>query len=512
MKLKNLYLILSFFIAVNFIQAQSNSLQLDNTETQIGIDYKNEEYLVFNNFTNYFKRKFNSTVWEKVSFKSNQMLALDKFDYDFFHIKGKNYLVYNGCGEVYELINDSIIRIDKSFQHKNQFNSNHFVYNNEIYFWGGYGLFTHKNILTKFDFKTKEWEHVKYNDYSKIPEPRQGAMSFLKNDFLYIVSGYTDDYETKQTTGNSKQLNDIWKLNLKTREWDFIGTINNQKELLYNFNGLASFQTENQLFYDNNRLFEFDFDNNSLKFTEPKDKYYFSKKEKYNSKTKEVIYLLTSSQNPSVIVTIEPFSSYSSNFTNETSIVINRWIYFSIVISVFNFGVLFFFYISKRKKDQKEELNAITCKNNAFYHKEKTISNLTNDEKELLNNYISDALLWFTLGEMVTLTSYQFFSKGVLQKSAEESQNPSKGTFELLERKFTSNAEFYKQRLVDYLIENKNKISSREQILNATSLDFNTKNRTIDMHISNIRAKIGDDSKNPKYIKSVWGIGYKFVG
>ena len=63
-----------------------------------------------------------------------------------------------------------------------------------------------------------------------------------------------------------------------------------------------------------------------------------------------------------------------------------------------------------------------------------------------------------------------------------------------------------------YLIENKNKISSREQILNATSLDINTKNRTIDMHISNIRAKIGDDSKNPKYIKSVWGIGYKFVG
>ena len=63
-----------------------------------------------------------------------------------------------------------------------------------------------------------------------------------------------------------------------------------------------------------------------------------------------------------------------------------------------------------------------------------------------------------------------------------------------------------------YLIENKNKISSREQILNATSLDFNTKNRTIDMHISNIRFKIGDDSKNPKYIKSVWGIGYKFVG
>lgn len=63
-----------------------------------------------------------------------------------------------------------------------------------------------------------------------------------------------------------------------------------------------------------------------------------------------------------------------------------------------------------------------------------------------------------------------------------------------------------------FLAENQNKISSREQILNTTSLDTNTKNRTIDMHISNIRFKIGDDSKNPKYIKSVWGIGYKFVG
>ncbi|MCK9491380.1 MAG: response regulator transcription factor [Sulfurimonas sp.] len=62
-----------------------------------------------------------------------------------------------------------------------------------------------------------------------------------------------------------------------------------------------------------------------------------------------------------------------------------------------------------------------------------------------------------------------------------------------------------------FLVQNRDKISSREQILNATSLNENTKNRTIDTHISNIRNKIGDDPKEPKYIKSVWGIGYKFV-
>jgi len=60
-------------------------------------------------------------------------------------------------------------------------------------------------------------------------------------------------------------------------------------------------------------------------------------------------------------------------------------------------------------------------------------------------------------------------------------------------------------------IYNLNKVISREDIINQTSLKDDTKNRTIDMHISNIRFKINDDSKDPKYIKSIWGIGYKFL-
>ena len=53
---------------------------------------------------------------------------------------------------------------------------------------------------------------------------------------------------------------------------------------------------------------------------------------------------------------------------------------------------------------------------------------------------------------------------------------------------------------------------SREQIVHATSLEPDTKGRTVDMHISNIRLKIGDDAREPRYIKSVWGIGYRFIG
>lgn len=63
-----------------------------------------------------------------------------------------------------------------------------------------------------------------------------------------------------------------------------------------------------------------------------------------------------------------------------------------------------------------------------------------------------------------------------------------------------------------FLMKNRGKNVSREQIINATSLEYDTKARTIDTHISNIRQKIDDDAKEPHYIKSVWGIGYKFIG
>ncbi|MDO9056459.1 MAG: response regulator transcription factor [Sulfuricurvum sp.] len=62
------------------------------------------------------------------------------------------------------------------------------------------------------------------------------------------------------------------------------------------------------------------------------------------------------------------------------------------------------------------------------------------------------------------------------------------------------------------LIKNRGKNLSRDQIIGSLGLDDETKHRTIDMHISNIRQKIGDDAKESRYIKSVWGIGYKFTG
>lgn len=81
-------------------------------------------------------------------------------------------------------------------------------------------------------------------------------------------------------------------------------------------------------------------------------------------------------------------------------------------------------------------------------------NNLNADEKTLLNNYVTDCLIWYTISLLPIALGYQFFSKGVLQKSAEESNTPSRADLELISNQYKQTAEFYKQRLIDYLREN----------------------------------------------------------
>lgn len=63
------------------------------------------------------------------------------------------------------------------------------------------------------------------------------------------------------------------------------------------------------------------------------------------------------------------------------------------------------------------------------------------------------------------------------------------------------------------LLTNPGQIFSREQLVErAFGLDYEGFDRTIDSHIKNIRQKIEDNHREPKYIITVYGMGYKFVG
>ena len=63
------------------------------------------------------------------------------------------------------------------------------------------------------------------------------------------------------------------------------------------------------------------------------------------------------------------------------------------------------------------------------------------------------------------------------------------------------------------LVMNNGKVLSREQLIDRVfGMDFDGYDRTIDVHIKNIRKKIEEDTKNPKYIITVTKLGYKFGG
>jgi len=67
--------------------------------------------------------------------------------------------------------------------------------------------------------------------------------------------------------------------------------------------------------------------------------------------------------------------------------------------------------------------------------------------------------------------------------------------------------------IVHILSSNGGKVFSREQLIERImGIDFQGFDRTIDVHIKNIRKKIEEDSRNPKYIVTVTRIGYKFGG
>jgi len=65
--------------------------------------------------------------------------------------------------------------------------------------------------------------------------------------------------------------------------------------------------------------------------------------------------------------------------------------------------------------------------------------------------------------------------------------------------------------IVHILSSNGGKVFTREQLIERImGIDFQGFDRTIDVHIKNIRKKIEEDSRNPKYIVTVTRIGYKF--
>jgi len=68
-------------------------------------------------------------------------------------------------------------------------------------------------------------------------------------------------------------------------------------------------------------------------------------------------------------------------------------------------------------------------------------------------------------------------------------------------------------KLLGVLAREPGRVFSRASLIEeALGYDFEGFDRTIDVHILNLRRKMEPDPSHPRYIKTVYGVGYKFVG
>lgn len=350
------------------------------------------------------------------------------WNYQNFEINGKNYLVHNGGGPVLEFRNDSILKINNSKLFENQIGAATFVYKGEIYFFGGYGMFTYKNILTKYDLKNKDWIQVQtFGD--KIPNPRSRFYSHLDHENLYIFGG---DEEDPDNFPNFKKCdNVVWRLHLPTMQWHRLGSSNLN---LLGENTYIHFSANNKLYListdEYNKVYEIDIKKNTLKkYTEkilikPTQIY-------YDNNNKEMV-CVTWGSNGKYKLFKTKLNSFLAKPIYETPFLVP--FYEDINVASFGFSFLFLvvivlltMYLVKYKKNDLKPFNGIIYKTNTstLYYKGKSIDTLAEPELRILVYLIKNTSRFISLNELNQLfeNSDQKESFGAIVKRRELSMS-----------------------------------------------------------------------------------------
>lgn len=91
-------------------------------------------------------------------------------------------------------------------------------------------------------------------------------------------------------------------------------------------------------------------------------------------------------------------------------------------------------------------------------------------------------------------------------------------TIDTVSREVRSNSERVELSALEFdllvaLAQRPNRVLTRRQLLEwVWGFDYFGVERVVDVHIGNIRKALGDDATDPRYIATVRGVGYKFIG
>ena len=81
-----------------------------------------------------------------------------------------------------------------------------------------------------------------------------------------------------------------------------------------------------------------------------------------------------------------------------------------------------------------------------------TVGSLSVYYQDLLDDYVKNALMWYSAVEYIPFSSVQFKSNGAVKQQSEQGIAPTKGEIDYLLTKAQNNADYYALRLQNYLI------------------------------------------------------------
>ena len=225
-------------VSIIFLLTTSLVSQEINIPENITKSYNDHQYIYFFTKNNYFKVDVASyNISKPIEFNNN---GFDINNFTPIKINDVFYFVQNVGGLVLELNKNDLKRIDNSFNHKMQIASTIFRYNNEIYRYGGYGYFSAREFIVKFDFETNEWESVKVNGELIPPARFSNAFSIDENN-LTIIGGTTVDRYNRE---KRVRLTDMWQFSFEELKWSFLLDSEEIQQIDY-----EAFKFDNKIFF-----------------------------------------------------------------------------------------------------------------------------------------------------------------------------------------------------------------------------------------------------------------------
>lgn len=131
------------------------------------------------------------------------------------------HFVYPPGGMVYKIENDTVKRIDHSFDHNMQYGASVFEHEGTIFKYGGYGFWSDRDFFTYYDKTLKEWEVYQPIQSEVIPQGRSFHYFIKDHDRFHVFGGKMANPDYRRET---IEYNEAWSFDFKSKEWVFLGT------------------------------------------------------------------------------------------------------------------------------------------------------------------------------------------------------------------------------------------------------------------------------------------------